>query len=79
LLKINDFQFHLLLNLYDKVPVLVVGDPTIKRGGMWFPLTGLTPATIFCMSQSKTWISKAFCGGFFCVQILMEKIKYHTF
>jgi hypothetical protein len=37
LLKINDFQFHLLSNLYDKVPVLVIGDSVIKRGGMWFP------------------------------------------
>ena len=39
---------------------IVVGDPIIKRGGVGISFTSLTPATLLCLSQSRTWITNKY-------------------
>jgi len=46
---------------------IVVGDSIIGRGG-WDPIHQFNPATLLCLSQTRSWISNAiimvwsFCG-----------------
>jgi hypothetical protein len=36
-----------------------------RRVGIGVPLTGLTPATFWCLSQHRTWIFNVICRGIF--------------
>ena len=37
----------------------------ISRGGIWDPITRFIIATLWCLSQTKTWISIAICRGLY--------------
>jgi hypothetical protein len=48
---------------------IILGDPGMKRGGFDL-IYQFNPATLFCLSQERIWISNSICPCLFVFSVL---------